>query len=132
MLRIRTFINGNWYTQYRKDQIRKLRKIGAYTRQAGRSELKTRKGTSQPGQAPFAHGRKLKGAVRFAVDEMAMSVVTGPETGASRVAEIIEKGGVSKISGGDRAGQPVRIEARPWMTPAQTKTLPAIARIIGE
>lgn len=132
MLRIRTFINRNWYTQYRKDQIRKLRKIGAYTRQAGRSELKKRKGSSEPGRAPHVHTRKLKGAVRFAVDEMAMSVVTGPETGASRVAEIIEKGGMSRISGGDKEGQPVRIDARPWMGPAQTKTLPAIARIIGE
>lgn len=131
-IRVRTFINGNWHTAHRRDQIRKLRKIGAYTRTSMRDLLRKRSGPSAPGSPPHVHTKKLKGAIRFAVDEMAMSSVTGPMTAGSKVARIIDEGGPTTITGGKRDGERYTAAARPYRAPALQKTLPAIARIIGE
>lgn len=130
--RVQTFINGNWYTFYRRDAIRKLRKIGAYTRTSMRDLLRTRKGSSAPGSPPHLHSRKLKSAIRFAVDEIALSSVTGPMTAGSGVARIIDEGGPTRITGGDRDGRRYTAQPRPYRAPALAKTLPAIARIIKE
>ena len=130
--RLRTYINGNWYTAYRRDAIRTLKKIGAYTRTSMRDLLKKRKGSSSPGSPPNVHSNKLKGAIRFAVDEMALSVVTGPMTAGSRVARIIDEGGPTRISGGKHAGEAYTAKPRPYRVPALAKTLPAIARILKD
>ena len=130
--RVNTFINGNWHTAYRRDQIRKLRKIGAYTRTAMRGLLRKRKGPSQPHSPPHVHSNKLKGAVRFAVDETAMSVLTGPMIGESRVAQIINEGGPTQITSGRNTGKRYVAVDRNFTGPTQAKMQPDIARIISE
>ena len=130
--RLRTYINGNWYTAYRRDAIRKLKTIGAYTRTSMRDMLRKKKGPSAPGEAPHVHSNKLKGAIRFAVDEMALSSVTGPMTAGSGVARIIDEGGPTRITGGKHSGEAYTAQPRPYRAPALAKTLPAIARILKD
>lgn len=130
--RFRSFINGNWHTAYRRDQIRKLRKIGAYTRTTMRGFLRKRTGPSEPHRPPHVHSNKLKGAIRFAVDEMAMSSVTGPMIGESRVAQIINEGGPTRITSGPRQGQRYVAVDRNFTGPTRAKMQPDIARIISE
>ena len=102
-----------------------LKSIGALVRTVARRSMKKRKTPSPPGKPPRVIDGKLKRFLFFVV-EGASSVVIGPaklaETGTP---SILEYGGVKKNRvrrNGRRAIQQVRVEARPYMGPANQMT----------
>ena len=115
-----------------KRWIKKLKAIGAYTRKVAKSGLKKRKGPSKPGGPPNVHSNKLKGRTLFNVSERWLSVATGPAVSDTGTARIIEFGGRTKVTAGFNRGKIIEVQPRPWMGPAQERTLPAIGRIIQE
>lgn len=133
---VRALVDPAFAAQLRRIQIGKLRKIGAFTRRAGRQKLKKKTGASQADAPPHIHGDKLKGRTLFAVDEAQLSVVTGPATATNvrgrNVARILEEGGRTVITEGFNRGKTIYVAPRPWMGPAQQETLPAIGRILKE
>lgn len=102
-----------------------LKSIGALVRTVAKRSMKKKKTPSPPGQPPRVIEGKLKRFLFFIVDG-SESVTIGPaklaETGTP---SILEYGGVKKNRvrrNGRRAIQQVRVEARPYMGPAQQMT----------
>lgn len=129
---VRALLDPEFAPQLRKIQIGKLKAVGGYTRKTARNSLKKKTGESQPGDPPHVHTNRLKGLTLFAVDTRELSVVTGPREAGRNVARILEEGGRTTITAGFNAGKTIYVAPRPWMGPAQQKTIPAIARILQE
>lgn len=118
--------------QLRKDQVRKLRKIGAFLRRTIMFSMRKRKGPSTAPNPPHSHEGGLKRLQRFIVDEQEMSVVNGPVLYAKGIAQVHEHGGTTVITVGKNKGQRVTLPARPTAAPAQRANLPKIRQIVGE
>ena len=104
---------------------RALKSIGALVPTVARRSMKKKKNPSQPGQPPRVIEGKLKRFLFFVVDG-SESVTIGPaklaETGTP---SILEYGGVKRNrvrKQGRRAIQSVKVEARPYMRPANETT----------
>lgn len=89
-------------------------KYGAFVRTRAKQSIKRRKGTSAPGDPPFAHEGSIK-LIFFSYDEASKSVVIGPvmASAASGAPKNLEYGGTALIDGKQKT-----IRARPFMQPA--------------
>jgi len=112
-----------------------LSKGGAFIRQAARTSIRPRKGTSTPGNPPFSHEGSLRRLILFGYDAGSDSVVVGP-VGFKRstAPNVLEFGGTTTIirrRQGRLVRQQVRIAARSYMAPAlerERSKLPALWR----
>jgi hypothetical protein len=118
--------------QLRKEQVRKLKKVGAFLRRTAMWSMRRRKGPSKPGTPPSVHEGGLKRLQRYVVDEQELSLYNGPILYKRGIAQVLEHGGTTTITAGQNKGQQMRVEPRPTMRLAQQTNLPAIAKIIGE
>lgn len=94
----------------RKDNVKRLGRIGSYVRQRAKSILGRRKRTSNPGETPSIRSRDSFANLRnilFAMDRTWESVVIGPravpslrlkKSNRQTVPELLEKGGVSLVT----------------------------------
>ncbi len=102
-----------------------LKSIGALVRTVARRSMKKKKTPSPPGQPPRVVEGKLKRFLFFVVDK-AESVTIGPaklaETGTPSILEFggMKRNRVRKL--GKRTTQIVKVEARPYMRPANQMT----------
>ena len=103
-----------------------LSKAGAFIRQAAKTSIRKRKGSSQPGQPPFSHEGSLRKFIYFGYDRASDSVVVGPVGFKNSTAPaVLEHGGATVVvRRGKRA--PVKIAARPYMWPALEKERPQL------
>ena len=97
--------------------------LGHYVRSFGlKTKVRNRKGTSAPGQPPFAHTGLIPRFLFFAFDKASLSVVIGPVrvgglSGAALPA--LEYGGPSDVWDGRARRRVTRtVRARPFMGPA--------------
>jgi hypothetical protein len=114
-------------------QAKVFKRFGAFVRQTARRSIRKRKRVSLPGQPPSSHTGAIKNLIQFAYDAKARSVVIGPILGSSRsgAPAALEWGAPSRIAAGKRQGEEIRIQPRPYMTPAftqETSKLPALWR----
>ena len=95
--------------------------------------MRKRRGTSRPGQPPFAHEGSLRRMVLFGYDPRTESVVVGPvgfrQGNAPSVLEFGGRATVVRRRGGKRTKQTVRIAARPYMRPALEKEAPNLPNV---
>lgn len=107
-----------------------LSKGGAFIRQAARTSIRPRKGTSKPGNPPFSHEGSLRRLILFGYDERTDSVVVGPVGFRSSTApNVLEFGGTTTIvrrRQGRLVRQQVRIAARSYMAPALERERPKL------
>ena len=116
-------------------KVRVLSKLGAYVRRAAQTSMRRRKkGSSQPGQPPFAKSGEMRDLLFFSYDPASKSVVVGPlgfkSKGGQTVPQLHEYGGEQTIMDGPRDRRKPRLcryPARPFMAPALAKTLPKFA-----
>jgi hypothetical protein len=106
-------------------------RFGAFVRTRARSSLRTRKGTSLPGNPPFSHVGTLKKSILFGYDEQTNSVVIGPlrRNDGVQGARILEKGGDTTVPG-LRGGRVLHYRARPYMRPAFDIELQNISKML--
>lgn len=110
-----------------------LSRGGAFIRQAARTSIRPRKGTSTPGNPPFSHEGSLRRLILFGYDAGSDSVVVGP-VGFKRstAPNVLEFGGTTSIirrRQGPRGGlvrKQVRIAARSYMAPALERERPKL------
>ncbi|MCW5769930.1 MAG: hypothetical protein KIT19_14740 [Phycisphaeraceae bacterium] len=119
---------------------RALSRAGAFVRTRARTSMRKRRGTSRPGQPPYAHEGSLRRMILFGYEPSRETVVVGPVGFRSSDApNALEFGGrttVVRRRRTSRRGQrviktKVRIAARPYMAPALDKerpNLPALWR----
>lgn len=119
---------------------RALSRAGAFVRTRARTSMRKRRGTSRPGQPPYAHEGSLRRMILFGYEPSRETVVVGPVGFRSSDApNALEFGGrttVVRRRRTSRRGQRViktrvRIAARPYMAPALDKerpNLPALWR----
>jgi len=119
---------------------RALSRAGAFVRTRARTSMRKRRGTSRPGQPPYAHEGSLRRMILFGYEPSRETVVVGPVGFRSSDApNVLEFGGrttVVRRRRSSRRGQRViktrvRIAARPYMVPALDKerpNLPALWR----
>ena len=104
---------------------RSLSRAGAFIRTRARTSMRKRKGTSRPGQPPYAHEGSLRRLVLFGYDRGSDSVVVGPVGfRRSTAPNVLEFGGRTTIvrrRRGKRESRAVTIKARPYMGPALEK-----------
>ena len=113
-----------------------LSKAGAFIRRTARRSMPRRKGPSQPGRPPHAHGRaQLRKFIYFACGPAGRSVIIGPVgLGRARVPELMEqehvRGGSRRVAGRAPGGRRkiYRYTARPFMGPALRQELPDLPR----
>lgn len=101
-----------------------LSRAAAFIMVRARQSIGKRKRISKPGEPPSSHTGHLKRLIRFGYDRQARSAVIGPLAARSRVADVIEYGGRSRIR---RPGRPTRsayYKPRPFMRPARDAELP--------
>jgi hypothetical protein len=111
-----------------------LSKFGAFVRQTAKRSIRTRKGTSKPGNPPFSHTGRLKKYIYFGYDLNRRSVVIGPvvASGTSgkggrggrggKAPQALESGGTVRLPDGRNA----KIRPRPFMGPALAAELPKV------
>ena len=87
-----------------------LSRFGYFTMRDARQSIRKRKSPSQPGRPPRNISGWLKKLIYFGYDPVKMSVVTGPERAKSGSAGDLEHGSD-------------KIQARPYMAPAQERQL---------
>ncbi len=118
-----------------------LSKAGAFVRTAARSSIRKRKAISAPGQPPSSHAGLLRKFIFFGYDPARKTVMVGPVRLNQKVGaapEAIEHSGRSVVVTGwrgksrsarTRGGvrERVRIQARPFMSPAMKKQAPKFA-----
>lgn len=108
-----------------------LSRFGAFVRTSARSSIRRRKGTSKPGQPPYAHQGDIK-KILFAYDPVQRGVVIGPVRHSGKkgfATKTLEHGGntvIEKKRKGRVQRQTVHIQARPFMAPAFEKNLPKL------
>lgn len=98
---------------------RAMSKFGAFVRTRAKTSIKSRKGSSKPGEVPHSKTGILKRFIFFGYDPANESVVIGPARirSDSTSPEALEHGGVSSfVSRGQR--KTARYESRPYMLPA--------------
>lgn len=114
---------------------RALSRAGAFVRTRARTSMRKRRGTSRPGQPPYAHEGSLRRMILFGYEPTRETVVVGPVGFRSSDApNVIEFGGrttVVRRRRSSRRGQRVvktrvRIAARPYMAPALDKERPKL------
>jgi hypothetical protein len=114
---------------------RALSRAGAFVRTRARTSMRKRRGTSPPGQPPFAHEGSLRRMILFGYEPSRETVVVGPVGFRSSDApNVLEFGGrttVVRRRRSSRSGQRViktrvRIAARPYMAPALDKERPKL------
>lgn len=112
-----------------------LSKGGAFIRQAARTSLRPRKGSSRPGNPPFSHEGSLRRLILFGYDRRSDSVMVGPVGFRKSVApRALEHGGATVVVSRRRGrlqSRKVKIAARPYMAPAlerERTKLPALWR----
>jgi phage gpG-like protein len=114
---------------------RALSRAGAFVRTRARTSMRKRRGTSRPGQPPYAHEDSLRRMILFGYEPSREAVVVGPAGfRGSAVPSVLEFGGrttVVRRRRSSRMGQrviktKVRIAARPYMAPALDKERPNI------
>lgn len=112
---------------------RALSRAGAFVRTRARTSMRKRRGTSRPGQPPYAHEGSLRRMILFGYEPSRETVVVGPVGFRSSDApNVLEFGGrttVVRRRRSSRMGQRViktrvRIAARPYMAPALDKERP--------
>jgi hypothetical protein len=107
-----------------------LSKGGAFIRQAAKTSIRPRKGTSKPGSPPFSHEGSLRRLILFGYDERTDSVVVGPVGfRRSTAPNVLEFGGTTTIfrrRGGRLVRKQVRIAARSYMAPALERERPKL------
>jgi len=108
-----------------------MAKAGAFVRTRGRSKLRRRKASSQPGQPPSSHTDDLKNKTYFSYDPATRSEVIGPEKYKKGVADVIEKGGTETLTDKHGKTRAATYKPRPWMGPAlaeevQAGTIPSV------
>jgi hypothetical protein len=97
---------------------RALSRAGAFVRQRARTSMKKRKGTSPPGQPPYAHVGLLRKFLLFAYDAGKKSVVVGP----ARINKSGEAPALLEHGGRNQAGDFYR--SNPYMGPALRQEAP--------
>lgn len=115
-----------------RTERRFLFKVGGYLRAVAMKSIRTRKGTSQPGQPPHSHVGTLRRLIAFAVDRYGESVTVGPLSHGKFLNEkgpgILEHGGTRTVyRGGKTITQ--RYAARPYLAPALRKTEDAMSKL---
>jgi hypothetical protein len=107
-----------------------LSKGGAFIRQAARTSIRPRKGTSTPGNPPFSHEGSLRRLILFGYDAGSDSVVVGPVGFRSSTApNVLEFGGTTTIlrrRKGQLVQHRVKIAARSYMAPALERERPKL------
>ena len=102
-----------------------LSRIGAFIRTAARTSIRSRKGTSKPGQPPYSHTGLLRKWILFGSDPQADSVVIGPVGFKnSQAPHVLEFSGETKAPRWwqKRLGKKrIRIRPHPFMGPALEK-----------
>ena len=88
---------------------RVLSKFGAYVRRTAQCSIRSRRGTSRPGEPPHSHAGHLRKFISFWYDRSARSVVIGPEklnkvqfdnrlqSGGVTVPQLLEYGGTGGV-----------------------------------
>jgi hypothetical protein len=104
-----------------------LSKFGAFVRQRARTSIRTRTGTSRPGEPPHSHVGLLKRFILFAFDPSRKSVVIGPTLlrSTSKAPRLLEHGGETVIET-NNGPRPARYRPRPFMGPAFEKERPGL------
>ena len=107
-----------------------LARFGAFVRRRARTSIRKRKGTSPPGQPPYAHVGLLRRFILFAYDAARQSVVIGPTLTRedSEAPRLLEHGGETTAEI-DKKKRRLRYRPRPFMGPAfaeEQKKLPAL------
>ena len=109
---------------------RALSRFGAFVRQRAKTSIRTKAGTSPPGQPPYSHTGVLKQFLLFAYDAERKSVVIGPTLirEGSPAPRLLEHGGDTTIA--TRTGpRRARYRPRPFMGPAFRAELPQLPAI---
>ncbi|HPD31726.1 MAG TPA: hypothetical protein PLV57_20520 [Phycisphaerae bacterium] len=106
-----------------------LSRAGAFIRQAARTSIRKRQGTSSPGSPPYSHTGLLRRFILFGYDRGTDSVVVGPVrlNKPGEAPRVLELGGTTVIEQrvrGRRVRARARIQRRPYMGPAMEKELP--------
>lgn len=112
---------------------RALSRGGAFIRQAAKTSIRKRKGTSKPGQPPHSHVGDLRRLILFGYDRRTESVVVGPVGFArSEAPNVLEFGGRTVVTRRRRSGKVdrrrVRISSRPYMAPALERERPNLPK----
>lgn len=119
---------------------RVLSRAGAFVRTRARTSMRKRRGTSPPGQPPYAHEGSLRRMILFGYEPSRETVLVGPVGfRSSTVPNVLEFGGRTTVVRRRRSARRgprvvktrVRIAARPYMAPALNKerpNLPALWR----
>ena len=114
---------------------RAMSRAGAFVRTRARTSMRKRRGTSRPGQPPYAHEGSLRRMILFGYEPSRETVVVGPVGfRSSEAPNALEFGGrttVVRRRRTARRGQrviktQVRIAARPYMAPALDKERPKL------
>ena len=107
-----------------------LSKAGAFVRQAARTSIRKRKGTSPAGSPPYSHEGSLRKWILFGYDAANESVVVGPVGfRKSEAPNVLEFGGTTTIyrrKGSRLIPKRVKIAARSFMAPALEKERPKL------
>ena len=106
-----------------------LSRAGGWIRKTARQSMRVRKGSSPPGQPPYAHTRLLKDFLFYSWDQRTESVVIGPAKlhrrrrgRRSTVPNLLEFGGSTRRPDYWRgAKKKMHIAPRPYMGPALQK-----------
>lgn len=100
---------------------RVLSRFGAFVRRRAQNLIRTKKGSSSPGQPPHSHTGLLKRFIFFAYDKLTKSVVIGPVKirDNSEAPRLLEHGGNTT----NELGQRLHYEPRPFMGPAFEREL---------
>lgn len=139
IIRVRAVVYSTFNVQkilraQRQQEVRRLRRAGAFVRQTAQQSLTTSKGPSTPaGRPPRSHTRTLKRSIKFAVDAGARRVLIGPEAlgtaAGAQALQAIEFGGWSHTVRRNRRQKRIKLQPHPFMGPAlvkETPNLPAI------
>lgn len=120
-------------------KARVMSRQGSLVRTIMRRSMRRRKGTSEPGQPPFAHTGRIRDNVFFSFDPISDSCVIGPVllNRSTDAPHTLDKGGYAAVIPRDKKGRllaiaaartvQVRIAARPFSEPALENALPYLA-----
>lgn len=114
---------------------RALSRAGAFVRTRARTSMRKRRGTSPPGQPPYAHEGSLRRMILFGYEPSRETVLVGPVGfRSSTTPNVLEFGGRATVVRRRRSRRSeqrviktrVRIAARPYMAPALERERPNI------
>jgi hypothetical protein len=111
---------------------RNLSKAGAFIRQAAKTSIRPRRGTSPPGSPPFSHEGSLRRLILFGYEPTTKTVVVGPvRFKRGEAPPLLEFGGSARRrrrarKTGKEQTYTARYQPRPFMGPALQKELPKL------